>query len=164
VAYPHRLTYFASALFDGAASLLSLDRKSTMAVAHRQKEKVMATAAQIVDISKLISRSPKVYHGLPVIAGTRIPVMIIVGMEKEGIAASEIARQKYLDPAQVHAAIAYCYANRQLMDSEIAEEEAENERIANEWRLARKSSRPSPNSQERTQSPSPGRSHTFHAL
>ena len=94
----------------------------------------MATATKTVDIGKLITKSPNVYHGLPVIAGTKIPVMIIVGMHKEGASEADIARRKYLTLAQVHAALAYYYANQQQVDKETKEEEAENKRLEKQAR------------------------------
>lgn len=93
----------------------------------------MATTTSAVDIGTLVSKSPEVYHGLTVIAGTRIPVMIIIYMHKDGVKAEEIARRKYLDLAQVHAALAHYYANQQQMEKEMAEEEAEDERLEQAW-------------------------------
>ena len=92
----------------------------------------MATAATPVDIGKLITISPKVWHGRPVVTGTRVTVMGVVGLHKGGSNPEEIAQRKYLTLAQVHAARAYYYANQQQVDDDIAEEQNEYDREAEE--------------------------------
>ncbi len=93
----------------------------------------MATTITPVDIGKLISRSPEIWHGLPVIAGTRVSVMSITSLHLlDGMKAEDIALDKHLTLAQVHAALAYYYANQQQMDKAIAEEQAEYDKQAAE--------------------------------
>jgi uncharacterized protein (DUF433 family) len=88
-----------------------------------------------VGIGKFISRTPEVWHGLPVITGTRVTVMSITSLHLlDGMRAEEIAQNKHLTRAQVHAALAYYYANQQQMDKEIAEEQAEYDKQAAEAR------------------------------
>jgi uncharacterized protein (DUF433 family) len=97
------------------------------------RENAMATAIDSGDIGKLISRSSDIWHGLPVITGTRITVMGIVSLHLlDGMTAQDIARDKNLTLAQVYAALAYYYANRQQMDKEIALEQAEYDKRAKE--------------------------------
>jgi uncharacterized protein (DUF433 family) len=96
----------------------------------------MATTAPI-DIGMLISKSPDVYHGRTVIAGTRIPVMIIAGIYKEGLTPEQIAEEKYLTLAQVYAALTYYHANQSAIEKEIEEERLDGIRLEAEWRKMR---------------------------
>src|SRR4051812_32273091 len=96
----------------------------------------MATVSAPVDIGKFISRTPEVWHGMPVITGTRITVMGIIDLHRlDGMGPEEIARNKQLTLAQVHAALAYYYANQQQMDKEIAQEQAEYDKQRKDSRL-----------------------------
>jgi hypothetical protein len=53
------------------------------------------------------------------------------GCERRGQSAQEICDQSgHLSLAQVHAALAYYHANRDAIDAELAEEEAEYDRLA----------------------------------
>ena len=96
----------------------------------------MAVAAS-VDIGTLITKSPEIWHGLPVITGTRVPVMIIAGLYKEGASPEDIARRKDLTLAQVYAALTYYHANRQQVEKDIADEQAEYDEAEKEWRQMR---------------------------
>jgi uncharacterized protein (DUF433 family) len=79
----------------------------------------------VVDIGTLIERSPKIRRGRPCIAGTGITVRRIAGWHNLGLTPEEIvARIEHLTLAQVHAALAYYYANRDEIDDDIAAEEA----------------------------------------
>jgi uncharacterized protein (DUF433 family) len=89
--------------------------------------------ATIVDIGTLITRSPEVRGGRPRIAGTGITVNRIVGWYRLGWSPEKITEQiSHLSLAQVHAALAYYYANREEVDADIEREEAEEERIERE--------------------------------
>lgn len=46
-------------------------------------------------IAERIELNPKVYHGKPVIAGTRIPVYMVLGLLGNGLTAEEIIRDYY---------------------------------------------------------------------
>lgn len=96
----------------------------------------MAVAAS-VDIGTLITKSPEIWHGLPVITGTRVPVMIIAGLYEEGMTPEQIADEKYLSLVQVYAALTYYHANRQEIENAIAEEQAEYDEAEKEWRQMR---------------------------
>jgi uncharacterized protein (DUF433 family) len=87
-----------------------------------------------VDIGTLISKSPEVRGGRPVIAGTGTMVRTIIGLHKEGARAEEIAQRKYLTLAQVHAALAYYYANQQEIETDMAEYDAEYKQLEKAWR------------------------------
>ncbi len=85
-----------------------------------------------IDIGTLITKSPKIGQGRAVIAGTRVTVIGVIGLHKGGIMPEEIARRKYLTLAQVHAALAYYYANQQQLDNELGEEQTEYDTQAKE--------------------------------
>ena len=88
----------------------------------------MATAT---DIGTLVSCSPNIGNGRPMIAGTRTSVRRIAVLYKQGADAEEIAeRLKHLSLAQIYAALAYYHANRNEIETDLTEEEAEY------WRLA----------------------------
>lgn len=79
----------------------------------------------IVDIGTLIDRSPEIRKGRPCVAGTGITVRRIAGWHNLGLTPEEIvAKIEHLTLAQVHAALAYYHANRDEIDSDIANEEA----------------------------------------
>ncbi|MGK7912873.1 MAG: DUF433 domain-containing protein [Synechococcus sp.] len=83
------------------------------------------------DIGTLVSCSPNIGNGRPTIAGTRTSVRRIAVLYKQGADAEEIAsRLSHLSLAQVYAALAYYHANREDIEADLAEEEAEY------WRLA----------------------------
>ena len=91
---------------------------------------VPQTAEAIVDIGKLIVASPDIRHNRPRIAGTGVTVQRIVGWYKLGLTPEEISdRIGSLNLAQVHAALDYYHANRDLIEAEIAADEADGDRI-----------------------------------
>lgn len=58
-----------------------------------------------------ISLNPAIMAGKPVIRGTRIPVELIVRMLAQGLSEQEIlAEYPRLEPADLHAALAYAAA------------------------------------------------------
>jgi len=86
-----------------------------------------------IEIGTLISKSPEVRGGRPVIAGTGMTVRGIVGMHLDGTPVEEIARRKYLSLAQVHAALAYYYANKKEIEDDMAAYGEEYARLEKEW-------------------------------
>ena len=93
-----------------------------------------------IDIGTLIVRSPEIRGGRPRIAGTGITVRRIVGWYKLGLTPEEIAdRIGHLSLAQVHAALTYYHANREEIETDIAAEEIEADRLEREHFLSRKS-------------------------
>jgi uncharacterized protein (DUF433 family) len=72
--------------------------------------------------SEFISQTPDICGGAPVIAGTRIRVSHIVHRyERERQSPDEIVQAyPHLTLAQVHAALAFYYSHRELVDQEIA--------------------------------------------
>ena len=82
------------------------------------------------NIGDLITTSPVIRRGHPLIAGTGVTVQRIVGWYKLGLTPEEISdRIRHVNLAQVHAALAYYHANRDQIEAEIAADEAEGDRI-----------------------------------
>ena len=54
-----------------------------------------------------ITIDPGVHFGKPVIAGTRVPVELVVGKIAGGMTFAEVEREYDLAPAQVQAALKY---------------------------------------------------------
>jgi uncharacterized protein (DUF433 family) len=91
-----------------------------------------------VDIGTLITRKPGVRGGRPHIAGAGVSVRTIVYLERDGLTPQAIAdKWPHLSLAQVHAALAYYYANKEQMDVEMSELEEEERRLEEEWRRSR---------------------------
>lgn len=88
-----------------------------------------------VDIGTLIVHSPDIRGGRPRIAGTGVTVQRIVGWYKLGLSPEEIAEELgHLTLAHVHAALTYYHANREEIESAIAADETEAERLARKHR------------------------------
>jgi hypothetical protein len=68
-------------------------------------------------------------------------VQNIAILHSQGAAVEEIARRKHLTLAQVHAALAYYFANRNEIEASIVEDEAEHDRLEQEWKKMRGESR-----------------------
>lgn len=76
-----------------------------------------------VDIGTLIVRTPGTCGGRPRIAGRRLSVQQIAVLSKQGFNPQQIAREyEGLTLAQVHAALAYYYANTEEIEAYLAEE------------------------------------------
>ena len=83
------------------------------------------------DIGTLVTRSPDISSGRPIITGTRTSVRRVVVLYKQGASAEEIARRmSHISLAQVYAALAYYHANRDEIEADLAEEDSEY------WKLA----------------------------
>src|SRR5438067_10878821 len=88
---------------------------------HSEQEDGIATT---LDIGSQIVSSPEIRRGRPRIAGTGVTVRRIVGWYHLGQTPEEITQTiPHLTLAQVHAALAYYYANRDLIEADIAAEE-----------------------------------------
>lgn len=83
------------------------------------------------DIGTLVTRSIDANNSRPMISGTRTSVSRVIVLYKQGAGAEEIARRmSHLNLAQVYAALAYYHINRDEIESDLAEADAEY------WRLA----------------------------
>ncbi len=84
----------------------------------------------IVDIGMFIVKTNDICGGRPRIAGRRLSVQQIAVLAKQGLSPQEIAREyQNLSLAEVHAALAYYYANQEEIEGYLAEEKAEYERL-----------------------------------
>ena len=84
----------------------------------------------LTDIGELIVSSQEIRGGRPRIAGTGVTVQSIVGWYKLGLTPEEICdNYGHLSLAQVHAALTYYHANRDQIESAIAADEAEGDRL-----------------------------------
>ncbi len=84
-----------------------------------------------IDIGTLVTCCPDIGSGRPMIAGTKTSVSRVVLLYKQGASAEEIGRRmSHLNLAQVYAALAYYHANRDWIEANLAQQDAEY------WRLA----------------------------
>ena len=92
----------------------------------------------LMDIGTLIAVTPGICGGRPRIAGTGVSIRRVAGWYKMGRTPEEIVDQYgHLNLAQVHAALTYYHANRETIDAELAEEEAEYDRLASAAGISR---------------------------
>ena len=85
----------------------------------------------LVSIGSLITSSPDIQGGCPIITGTGTSVRRILAIYKQGYSTDEIVAEKdYLTLAQVHAALAHYHINQQVIDQDLAEEAAEYEKLS----------------------------------
>jgi uncharacterized protein (DUF433 family) len=93
----------------------------------------VTAAPTLVDIGRMITRTPGIKRGTPHLAGTGVTVRTIVRWYKLGLSPEEIAAEyPHLKLGQVYAALAYYHANRDEMEAEMATEEAESDRLEQE--------------------------------
>jgi uncharacterized protein (DUF433 family) len=90
----------------------------------------MATAVQL---DAMLVRTPSVCGGRLRIDGTRVTVLQIVTLYKQGESAEEIASNyPQLKLSHVYAALAYYHANQADIEQELADELAEYDRLKQE--------------------------------
>ena len=79
-----------------------------------------------IGLDTMLESTPEVCCGRLRIAGTRITVQQISVLHQRGKTAHSIVEEcPYLTLAQVYAALAYYHANREEMDSQLAQEDEE---------------------------------------
>lgn len=66
-----------------------------------------------------IEIDPEVQHGKPVIAGTRVPVHILVGSVAGGMSLSEVAQEYGVEEEDVQAALSY--ASHRILDEDVTQ-------------------------------------------
>ncbi|HXG31898.1 MAG TPA: DUF433 domain-containing protein [Bryobacteraceae bacterium] len=82
------------------------------------------------EIGTLISRRPEIRGGRPCIAGTGVSVRRVAQWHNMGYTPEEIANNfGHLSLAQVHAALAYYYANKAESDADLETEERLTEEL-----------------------------------
>ncbi len=89
----------------------------------------MATASKPL-VYPHISTTPGVRGGRPCVEGTRITVMDIVALERQGLSLDEISNyfsSRPLTPAEVHAALTYYYDHKQEIDAAFEQDGAWDE-------------------------------------
>lgn len=87
----------------------------------------MATGIQL---DALLARAPGVCGGRLHVDGTRVTVLQIAALYKRGETPEEIGQNfPQLNLSQVYAALAYYHANRDEVAQELADEEAEFDRL-----------------------------------
>ena len=87
----------------------------------------MSTA---INIGTLIESDLKIHGGCPIVAGTGVTVRRIVIWYKLGYGPEAIADEiPHLSLAQIYAALTYYHTNKQTIESEIAAETAEADRL-----------------------------------
>ncbi len=89
----------------------------------------------LTDSSTLIVSTPGTCGGRPRIADTRITIQYIVNEIKSGITPEEIIEDKpFLTIAGIYTALAYYYANKELLDAEFAAYQEECQRLEAEYK------------------------------
>ncbi|MFN7924822.1 MAG: DUF433 domain-containing protein [Bryobacteraceae bacterium] len=87
--------------------------------------------ATVTEIGSLISRHPDIHGGRQCIAGMGVSVRRIAVLHNVGETPEQIASDyEHLSLAQVHAALAYYYANKAEIDADLEAEEREHDRLA----------------------------------
>jgi|ERR1035441_10108449 uncharacterized protein (DUF433 family) len=92
--------------------------------------------ATVTEIGSLISRRPDIRGGRPCIAGTGVSVRRIVQWHNTGQIPEEVIQTfgGHLSLAQVHAALAYYYANQEEIDTDLAFEARETDVLERQHR------------------------------
>jgi uncharacterized protein (DUF433 family) len=81
----------------------------------------------------MITRSSGIKRGMPRVTGTGVTVRTVARLYHQGLTPEEITTSRYhLKLEQVHAALAYYFANRPEIDADIARQDEETARIESE--------------------------------
>ncbi len=90
-----------------------------------------------VQLDSMLEQSSEVCGGQLRIAGTRITVLQIAALDKQGQSAATILENcPYLTYAQIYAALAYYHANREEIDAQLDRDEEEFDRLKEEFEAA----------------------------
>ena len=91
--------------------------------------------ATVIEIGSLISQRPDIRGGRPCIAGTGVSVRRIAQWHNMGQIPEEIVETLggHLSLAQVHAALAYYYANQAEIDADLEAEDRETEVLERQY-------------------------------
>ena len=91
-----------------------------------------------VDIGRLIYSQPDLHGGRPCLAGTGMTVHAIARRYLQGEQAEDIAADlPDIRLSHIYAAVAYYLANRERIDAELAEDQAEAGRLFAAWQRRR---------------------------
>jgi uncharacterized protein (DUF433 family) len=92
------------------------------------------SAEKQVDIGSFIARTPGIKRGTPHIAGTGVTVRTLARWYKLGLSPEEIVSEiPHVSLAQVYAALAYYHANRADMEVQMTAEEADSDKVEQEY-------------------------------
>lgn len=95
-----------------------------------------------IEIGSLLTSAPHIRHGRPCVAGTTTTVHRIAVWYKMGESPEDIARDyPHLPIAGIYAALAYYHANQAEIESDIAADREEHERLEAEWYAQREQGR-----------------------
>ncbi len=84
-----------------------------------------------VNIGTLIQSKPGVLGGRPCLAGSRISIHTLAERHLDGDTPAQMLEDwPHLDLSRIYAGLAYYYANKALIDAEIAAEDALYEEMA----------------------------------
>jgi uncharacterized protein (DUF433 family) len=87
--------------------------------------------ANTVSVASLLEERPGYREGRPCLRGTGITVHAVAAAHLMGMSAEEICAQNPdLDPSLFHAALAYYFANRARVESDLERDRIEGERLA----------------------------------
>jgi uncharacterized protein (DUF433 family) len=91
--------------------------------------------AIVTEIGALISRRPEIRGGRPCIAGTSVSVRRIAQWHNAGLIPEEIVRTLgHVSLAQVHAALAHYFANKEEVHADMDDEDRETDALEQEHR------------------------------
>ncbi len=84
----------------------------------------------VTTLDAMLVTTPEVCGGRIRIDGTRITVHRIATLYKQGLSAEEIAETySHLGLGQIYAALAYYHANRDLIESQLAADDAQYDEL-----------------------------------
>ena len=87
-----------------------------------------------MEVETLLTTSPEIRDGRPCIRGTGISVHRVAILHNLGHSPEDIVRKyEHLTIAGVHAALAYYFANKQEIDSEVAADETDAADVEREF-------------------------------
>jgi uncharacterized protein (DUF433 family) len=91
-----------------------------------------------VEIGTLLYRKEGFRAGRPCLADTGMTVHTVAGLQLQGLAPEEILEQfPHLDLPRIYAALAYFFANRDLVIAEMDADEFDAERLSREFNSLR---------------------------
>jgi uncharacterized protein (DUF433 family) len=121
--------------WDGAVCRESTVIVNKLGIARRAQLWQKTCMGLSTDIGSMITASPGVKQGAARIAGTGVTVRTIARWHQAGLGPEEIVLKfENLKLEQVHAALAYYFANRSEIEAAIAEQEKEALRIESQAR------------------------------
>jgi uncharacterized protein (DUF433 family) len=116
---------------DDRYSVSTIISISTGIQSFEESERSAMTSTAPVDIGSLLTSTPGVQGGQLCIAGTRMRVCTIAAFAMQGMSAEEILEEfPDFGAASIHAALAYYYANRELVEAQLEAEEKLEEELA----------------------------------